>query len=69
MNRYSERFSQHNTSPRNRLIEVKPFHRSDGRSFGELIDNLRLKRFLKRVVEKELAPQSLIDSIKEGIRR
>lgn len=32
-------------------------------------DNLRLKGHLKRAVEKDFAPQSLIDSIKMQIRR
>ena len=32
-------------------------------------ENARLKFVLKRAVEKEFAPQSLIDSIKSGIRR
>ena len=32
-------------------------------------ESLQLKKMLKRAVEKEFAPQSLIDSIRKGIRR
>jgi hypothetical protein len=69
MNKYSEQPSRHNLMRRNWLFEVEPFSRTEEKSFGELVDGLRLKRFLKRAVEKDFAPQSLIDSIKNGIRR
>ena len=42
---------------------------SAGTSFSEIAGYLRVKRSLKRAVEKEFAPQSLIDAIKNGIRR
>jgi hypothetical protein len=38
-------------------------------SFAEITDHVKVTRSLKRAVEKEFAPQSLIDSIKNGIRR
>jgi hypothetical protein len=69
MSKHSEQFSRNNTPRRDWLFEIEPFHRSDGKSFGDLVNDLRLKRFLKKAVEKEFTPQSLIDSIKNGIRR
>ena len=51
------------------MFEIEPFYRSDGKSFADLVNDVRVKRFLKRAVEKEFAPQSLIDSIKNGISR
>ena len=51
------------------LFKIEPFYRCGGNLLGEMVNDLRLKRFLKRAVEKEFAPQSLIDSIKNGIRR
>lgn len=38
-------------------------------SLTELADNERLKKFLKRAVSAEQAPEYLIDSIKKAIRR
>ena len=32
-------------------------------------ESRKLKNLLKRAVEKEFAPQSLVDSIRQGIRR
>jgi hypothetical protein len=38
-------------------------------SLEQVRDDLRLRRALKRAVCRDLAPQSLIDSIKRGIRQ
>jgi hypothetical protein len=35
----------------------------------ETAEDLRLKKLLRRAVGKDFAPQSLIDSIRNGIRR
>ena len=69
MNKYSELLSRNNLTKRNWTFEDESFSRTDDKSFGGLVDRRRLKGFLKRAVEKEFAPQSLIDSIKNGIRR
>lgn len=54
--------------------QVKKFeieqHAEDCRDCQDVSNESRkLKTLLKRAVEKEFAPQSLIDSIKQGIRR
>lgn len=69
MSKYSERFPREDRTHRNRLFEIEPFYRLGGRSFADLVNDVRVKRFLKRAVENDFAPQSLIDSIKNGIRR
>ena len=51
------------------LYDVEPYDRATPRSTNEVQDNLRLKGFLKRAVEKDFPPESLINSIKLGIRR
>lgn len=37
--------------------------------FERHLENLRLKNLLKRAVEKEFAPNSLVDAIRSQIRR
>ncbi len=49
----------------NWLVDIEPFSRSVK---SESADNVRLKRALKRAVENDFAPQSLIDTIKTRIR-
>ena len=53
----------------NWLFEVEPFSRSSEISIQELHGNIRLKKHLKHAVESEIAPYSLIQSIREGIRK
>jgi hypothetical protein len=50
-------------------FELEKF--SDKSNAGQDFSNesLRLKALLKRAVEKDFAPQSLVDSIRNGIRR
>jgi len=69
MTRYQEEYSQKKGMRRDTLFDIEPFYRYGDNLPGEMVNDLRLKRFLKRAVEKEFAPQSLIDSIKNGIRR
>jgi hypothetical protein len=52
----------------NWLFEVEPYSRPQTETLQDVRDNLRLKKFLKRAVEKDLAPLSLIESIRAGIR-
>lgn len=52
----------------NWLFEVEPYSRPQANTLADLRDNLRLKRSLKHAVEREVAPLSLIESIRAGIR-
>ena len=52
----------------NWLFEVEPYARPQTDSLIDVRDNLRLKKLLKRAVEREVAPLSLIESIRAGIR-
>ena len=50
----------------NWLIDTEPYSRSTGPAGAS--DELRLKAVLKRAVERDLAPYTLIESIKDKIR-
>jgi hypothetical protein len=52
----------------NWLFEIEPYSRSQGDSLQDLRDNLRLKKAIKRAVEQDVAPLSLIAAIRDGIR-
>ena len=52
----------------NWLFDVEPYARPQAETLTEVRDNLRLKKFLKRAVERDVAPLSLIESIRAGIR-
>ncbi len=52
----------------NWLFDVEPYSRPQPETLQDVRDNLRLKKFLKRAVENEVAPLSLIESIRAGIR-
>jgi hypothetical protein len=52
----------------NWLFDVEPYARPQTETLMDIRDNLRLKKFLKRAVEREVAPLSLIESIRNGIR-
>jgi len=51
--------------------------RYDGETYSRIVDkpfsvmrdDIRLKRAIKNAVEKDFAPESLIDAIRKGIRR
>lgn len=53
---------------RNWMFDAEPFSVNKRKSFDDVNNDLRLKRVLKRAVERDYAPQSLIDSIRAGIR-
>lgn len=60
---------QHERTVRmNWLFDVEPYERSQPETLADLRDNLRLRKILKRAVEREVAPLSLIESIRSGIR-
>ena len=50
------------------MFEIEPYSRTPPRSFDEVRGDQQLKRVLKRAVERDHAPQYLIDSIRAGIR-
>ena len=52
----------------NWLSEIEPYSRMEAETLADVRENLRLKKFLKRAIERELAPFSLIVSIRAGIR-
>jgi hypothetical protein len=52
-----------------KIFEIEP-HTEDCRDCQDVSNESRkLKNLLKRAVENEFAPQSLMDSIRQGIRR
>ena len=61
---------QQNSRPvrMNWLFDVEPYARPQTDTLLDVRDNLRLKKHLKRAVERDVAPQSLIDAIRSGIR-
>ena len=61
---------QQNSRPvrMNWLFEVEPYSRPQAATLLDVRDDLRLKKHLKRAVEREVAPQSLIEAIRAGIR-
>lgn len=52
----------------NWLFEVEPYSRTQTQTLADVRDDLRLKKLLKRAVESEMAPLSLIEAIRTGIR-
>jgi hypothetical protein len=57
------------TSPKHGVnIPGSPFFVNGPESRETVLENLRLKKILKRAVERDVAPQSLIDSIRDRIR-
>ena len=52
----------------NWLFDIEPYSRRHIETLVDNRDNLRLKKNLKRAVEREVAPLSLIQAIKAGIR-
>lgn len=53
---------------RNWLFEIEPYSRPQTETLTDLRDDLRLRKLLKRAVEGEVAPLSLIESIRARIR-
>ena len=52
----------------NWLFEIEPYSRQQTGTLADIRDDLRLKKLLKRAVRSEVAPVSLIESIRAGIR-
>jgi hypothetical protein len=52
----------------NWLFEIEPYSRPQTDTLADLRDDLRLKKLLKRAMNREVAPLSLIESIRAGIR-
>lgn len=52
----------------NWLFEIEPYSRTHGESLTDLRDNIRLKKALKRAIERDVAPARLIESIRSEIR-
>ena len=52
----------------NWLFEIEPYSRPQIDTLADVRDNLRLKKHLQRAVERDIAPLSLIQSIREAIR-
>jgi hypothetical protein len=61
--------SRFNYVRRTGLYDAEPYDHSTPRSLSEVRETLKLKGFLKRAVEKDVAPEHLIEAIKTGIRR
>ena len=53
---------------RNWMFEIEPYPKMPIKTFDEVNDDLNLRSVLKRAVMRDHAPQSLIDSIKAGIK-
>ena len=52
----------------NWLCEVESYSRTQTETLADIRDNIRLKKNLKRAVERDFAPLSLIEAIRTGIR-
>lgn len=52
----------------NWLFDIEPYSRPQTGTLSDIRDDLRLKKLLKRAVERKVAPLSLIESIRAGIR-
>ncbi len=55
-------------SNRNWVFEDEPFKVAAPMTLSEVRDILRLKNTLKRAIERDFAPQDLIEAIRSGIR-
>jgi len=53
----------------NWFFEVESYSRVSGESLSDLRDNLRIKKALKKAINKEFAPRSLVETIQNSIRR
>lgn len=55
-------------SNRNWVFEAEPLKVAAPMTLSEVRDILRLKNTLKRAIERDFAPQDLIEAIRSGIR-
>lgn len=53
----------------NWMFEIEPYSRTQPETLETVRDNLRLKKHLQRAVSRDLAPLSLIGSIRAEIRK
>ena len=53
---------------RNWMFDIESHSRIPQKTLSDVNADIRLKGILKRAIERDHAPQSLIDSIKNGIR-
>lgn len=65
MRNYRKHFQQ----MRDRLYDVEPFSRTVPRSFDDLEEDRRLRLILKRAVSRTEAPEYLVESIRNEIRK
>lgn len=66
--KYAVSWRRHDTSPQTRLVVGDRFPQVGPECLAAVSENLRLKKILKRAVEKDYAPFHLIDSIRSRIR-
>jgi hypothetical protein len=52
----------------NWLFEIEPYSRTYGESLTDLRDNIKLKKIVRRAIERDFAPAALIQRIQTGIR-
>ena len=52
----------------NWLFEIESYSRTYGESLTDLRDNIRLKKALRRAIERDVAPARLIEAIRSEIR-
>ena len=50
------------------IFEAEPFSGVANKTFESSLNDVRLKKHLRRAVNRLVAPQSLIDSIRSGLR-
>ena len=69
MSKFSERIANAQGFARqDRMFDIRVFSQLQPKTFDDVNGDLRLRHVLKRAVERERAPQSLVDSIKTNIR-
>lgn len=69
MKKFMNGKSAENITNQNLKFHINPKFEPDADCQDFSNESLRLKKMVKRAVEREFAPQSLIDSIRKGIRR
>lgn len=69
MSKFSERTANaQRFAGQNPMFDIRSFSQLPLKTFDDVNGDLRLRRVVKRAVERERAPQTLIDAIKKGIR-
>jgi len=65
----SNSFGKYFLTQRNWLYDAEPYSRTQPRTFTAILGDQRLKAAIRKAVKDVDAPQHLIDSIRENIRR